>query len=69
MDYTKFRRLVKGLEKQTVDSKIECHAYNTKVQSPNAELAKDICAMANNGNVSSYILVGVSDDGRKFLSV
>ena len=34
-----------------------------------AELVKDICAMANNGSIASYILVGVSDDGQSFESV
>jgi hypothetical protein len=69
MDYSKFRQLVKDGEKPTVDFKIDCDAFNSKLKAPNAELAKDICAMANNGNVSSYIIVGVSDDGRSFLSV
>lgn len=71
MDYSKFRQLVKEGEKPTVDFKIECHAFNPKVKSkvPNAELIKDICAMANNGNERSYIIVGVSDDGMMFRNV
>jgi predicted HTH transcriptional regulator len=69
MDYSKFRQLVKEGEKPTVDYKIDSDAFNSKLKTPNAELAKDVCAMANNGNVSSYIIVGVSDDGQSFQSV
>ncbi len=69
MDYKKFCLLVSEGEKSNVDFKLESHAFNSKAQGPNAELAKDICAMANNGNVSSYLIVGVSDDGKFFQSV
>ena len=69
MDYTKFQQLIREKEKPNVDFKIECHAFDSKTKSPRAELARDICAMANNGNVSSFIIIGVSDDGLSFKSV
>lgn len=69
MDYKKFRLLVKEGEKSNVDFKLESHAFNTNAQGPNAELAKDICAMSNNGNMSSYLIIGVSDDTKSFRSV
>jgi hypothetical protein len=69
MQYKRFKELLKGGEKANVDFKIRCDAFNSKLKQPNAELAKDICAMANNGNVASYIIVGVSDDGKGFESV
>lgn len=69
MDYSEFKQLIKEGEKTSVDFKIESHAFTSKSQVSNAELAKDICAMANNGNVSSYIVVGVSDNGKKLQSV
>ena len=49
--------------------KIRCDAFVSRKLAPKAELAKDICAMANNGNVASYIVIGVSDDGQSFQSV
>lgn len=69
MRYSKFQQLVKDGEKANVDFKIKCEAFLSRKTAPKAELAKDICAMANNGNVASYILVGVSDDGKSFVSV
>ena len=69
MEYKKFQQLVKGGEKDNVDFKIRCDAFNSKLKQPKAELAKDICTMANNGHVASYIIVGVSDDGKGFESV
>lgn len=69
MDYKKFQQLVREKEKPNVDFKIECHAFISKNETPKAELAKDICAMANNGNIASYIIIGISDDGEKFKSV
>lgn len=69
MDYKKFQHLLREKEKPNIDFKIECHAFSSKAETPKAELAKDICAMANNGNVISYIIIGVSDDGNKFKSV
>ncbi len=69
MRYSQFRQLVSAGEGRRVDFKIQCKAFACRAVAPRAELAKDICAMANNGNVASYILVGVSDDGRRFESV
>ena len=69
MEYAKFRKLVKEGEKDRVDFKIRCDAFNSALKQPNAEFAKDICAMSNNGYRASYIIVGVSDDGENFLSV
>lgn len=69
MKYSKYQQLIKGKEKANVDFKIRCDAFLSKKVTPKAELAKDICAMANNGNVASYILIGVSDDGKSFESV
>src|ERR1017187_6674627 len=72
MNYDLFKRLVAGKEKATVDFKIQCGAFDSGSQrkmEENAELLKDICAMSNNGNAVSYILVGVGDNGRDFKSV
>lgn len=69
MEYSKFKQLIKGKERTHVDFKISCDAFLSKTVAPRAELAKDICAMANNGGVASYIIVGVSDDGKDFVSV
>jgi hypothetical protein len=69
MDYSKFRHMVRRRETANVDFKIACDAFQSSSLAPRAELAKDICAMANNGNVASYIIIGVSDDGRQFRSV
>jgi hypothetical protein len=68
MDYSRFRRLVTEGEKRHVDFKIHCDAFLSPGKFSKAELARDICAMANNGNMASYIIVGVSDDGRQFRS-
>jgi hypothetical protein len=57
---------------QHIDLKIECHAFASKnpdSERAKAELAKDICAMANNGSRASYLLIGVSDDGRNLKAV
>ena len=71
MDYKKFCALIKADERDTVDFKIQCDAFlsTAKGKVAKAELAKDICAMANNGNVASYLIVGVSDDGKNCVSV
>lgn len=69
MEYKKFQQLVREKEKPNVDFKIECHAFISNTETPKAELAKDICAMANNGNIVSYLIIGVSDDGETFKSV
>ncbi|MBU0495878.1 MAG: ATP-binding protein [Chloroflexi bacterium] len=52
-----------------MDFKIQCDAFASGDMAPRAELAKDICAMANNGYIASYIIIGVSDDGQDFRSV
>lgn len=75
LEYKKFVQLVTEGEKKNVDFKIRCDAFQPdsrggrlKDFNHKAELAKDICAMSNNGYITSYIIVGVSDDRRKFLS-
>lgn len=72
MTYNEFQLLVKGGEKDRVDFKIHCAAFDTKdpdCSLAKAELAKDVCAMANNGNFASYIIIGVSDDRKHFKSL
>jgi schlafen family protein len=69
MDYKKFRDLISKEETNNIDRKLKCKAFEHNNLVANAELAKDICAMANNGNVASYILIGISDDGVHFESV
>ena len=69
MNYKRFKELVRGKEKRTVDFKLESYVFKIKSLKLKGELAKDICAMANNGNVASYIIFGVSDDGLSFKSV
>jgi predicted HTH transcriptional regulator len=68
MDYDRFKRLIREGEKRHVDFKIECHAFAGN-EAAKAELVKDIIAMCNNGYMKSYLLVGVSDDGKSFKSV
>lgn len=69
MDYVRFRKIAKDGEGPSVDFKETCEAFNSPTVAPRAELAKDICALANRGHVTGYILVGVSDDGKRFRSV
>src|SRR3989337_1743416 len=71
MELSEFIKLIKEGEKQNIDFKFRCEAFrpNVNVITHKAELAKDICAMSNNGYIASYIIVGVSDDGNKFESV
>lgn len=69
MNYKRFKELVRGKEKRTVDFKLESYVFKIKSLKLKGELAKDICAMANNGNVASYVIFGVSDDGLSFKSV
>jgi len=69
MEYSTFLKLVRDGEKATVDFKIQLDAFMRGEVVARAELAKDICAFSNNGNVTSYIIVGVSDDGKSFRSV
>jgi hypothetical protein len=63
----KFKFLVNGGEKPNVDFKISCNAFNKSAGDQlkaKAELVKDICAMANNGAIASYLIIGVSDDAK-----
>ncbi len=69
MDKTIFRNIIEKNENDCLDFKIKCKAFESKEIGPKAELAKDICAMANNGNKTSYIVIGVSDDKRNYLSI
>lgn len=69
MEYSKFRELIKKGENSSVDFKIICDAFDGGGISSKGELAKDICAMANNGARLSYIVIGVSDNGKTFKSV
>lgn len=69
MDYADFVKLIKDGEKANVDFKIQLDAFGRDSLPAKAELAKDICALANNGNIVSYIVVGVSDDRKSFKSV
>jgi len=78
MDYTTFLRLLaaNGKESRTFDRKEMCHAFQSRgadgtrrdTTGAKGELAKDICAMANNGD-TSYLMIGISDDGTRFTSV
>jgi hypothetical protein len=68
MDYKKFCQLIDDEENERVDFKIQCKAFN-KIDKTNAELVKDIVALANNGYVSSYLIIGVSDDRKQFKTV
>jgi len=69
MEYSKFKQFLKDGEKANLDFKLTCNAFLSKRITPKGELAKDICAMANNGNIASYIVIGVSDDRKSFQSV
>ncbi len=69
MQEDKFKRILRVGESRCIDFKINCQALQRRNLGANAELAKDICAMANNGNVLSHIIIGVSDDGKSFCSV
>lgn len=67
-DYRNFCQLIKKGESSTVDFKIDCKAFTKDSDKEKAELLKDIIAMSNNGYKTSYILIGVSDDGKEFKS-
>jgi hypothetical protein len=69
MKYFDFLRLIQAGEKTNVDFKVRSDVFAQSGIDAKAELAKDICAMANNGNVASYIVIGVSDDRNTFHSV
>lgn len=65
MDQRKLRSLIRGGETAAVDFKLECNAFQGS-KAATAELVKDIVALANNGNRTSYLLIGIGDDGRSF---
>lgn len=52
-------------EHSHLDYKLMCNAFNNDSDS-NAELVKDVCAMANNGNSVSRLVIGISDDLASF---
>jgi Putative DNA-binding domain len=65
---SKFLDLVRGGEKAHVDFKLTCNAFNSSAgdsEQAKAELVKDICAMANNGPMASFLIVGVSNDRKQ----
>ncbi len=69
MEYAKFKRLLQSGEGPTIDFKVSCDAFKAKNRAARAELAKDVCAMCNNGNVASFMVIGVSNDRKQFHSV
>jgi len=69
MNYSDFLRLIRAGEKASIDFKVRSDAFAQAGIDAKAELAKDICAMANNGNVASYIMIGIADDRKTFQSV
>ena len=69
ISYKKFLELINGGESYRVDFKIKCDAFASSTLAPKAELIKDICALSNNGNVTSFLIIGVSDDRQTFNSV
>src|SRR5262249_37332620 len=62
VDYANFKRLISGGERTSIDFKIHCGAFASQDIAANAELAKDIIAMCNNGG-KSFLIIGVSDSG------
>jgi predicted HTH transcriptional regulator len=68
MEYLEFLEILKKGNTITTAFMTECHAFKDSVKD-DAELARDIIAMANNGNTVSYLVIGVSDDGRIIKSV
>ena len=72
MTYSEFCKLLERGETDRIEYKIQCNAFesgNANSESAKAELAKDICALANNGNVASYLVIGVADDGKGYKSL
>src|SRR5215471_10419120 len=74
MTFERFRSLVRTGEKDVVDFKLMCNAFNDVVgvrerDKSKAELVKDICAMANNGGKTSYLIIGVGNDRKTTQSV
>jgi hypothetical protein len=66
MQSAKLKKLIEAGERDNIDYKLTCRAFCSKDKKYKAELAKDICAMANNGNTASYLLIGVSNDRKSF---
>lgn len=54
-------------EHSHLDYKLMCNAFTGDTKT-NAELVKDVCAMANNGNAVSHIVIGIADDRSQFKS-
>lgn len=69
MEYKKFKELLNKGECKNIDYKIECNAFLRGKDKAKAELAKDIIAFANNGNIASYLVIGVADNRNGFKSV
>lgn len=71
MNYKEFLALLNKGECKNVDYKLTCNAFTkfSDSEKAKAELIKDIIAMSNNGNISSYIIIGVSNNRQKFQSV
>jgi len=69
MEYKKFKELLKKGECKNIDYKIECNAFLKGKDEAKAELVKDIIAFANNGNSTSYLVIGVANDCNGFKSV
>ncbi|MFL0246583.1 helix-turn-helix domain-containing protein [Candidatus Clostridium stratigraminis] len=69
MEYKKFIELLQKGECKTIDYKIECNAFVKGKEKATAELVKDIIAFANNGNVASFLIIGVANDRNGFKSV
>lgn len=66
---TKLKKLIVEEEKYYVDFKATCGAFISRDKRPNVDLIIDICSMSNNHKRASYIIIGVSDDGKNFHSV
>lgn len=72
MEYKKFKDLLNNGECKNIDYKLMCNAFNKQLplsDKAKAELIKDIIAMSNNGNLTNYIIIGVSDNRAQFKSV
>src|SRR5947208_2532398 len=72
MTIEQFKRLLNAGETATVDFKAACNAFNRNAgdrDKAKAELVKDICAMANNGGQTSFLIIGVANDRKTFHSV
>src|SRR5262245_37527065 len=72
MTFQEFKRLVDKGETASIDFKLTCNAFDRTCgdhEKAKAELVKDICAMANNGPRTSYLIIGISDDLKQCRSV